>query len=142
MARNKNKVIRVNGEGWMKGLPSGLIENVKTLEPDLVEFEIIQPKTIMCRIKKGDREALGIAICSVRDEASFSVKAGKKLAAGRAVRAFQRNEPTLRIRGSEDQFPRTWSRSQMKRVTEVADAAGYKSRLAQGHDQDVAVYPV
>lgn len=112
---------------WMKGLPEWLIHAILDLGPREVSFEVVQPKWTVCKIVADRKVGTGVAICSVRDKHRFSVQAGKKLSAGRALLAITSEKPSLPIRDEKGRFPRSWLPSQMRRVIQANDAFLYKS---------------
>lgn len=118
MSRNKKN-------RWMKGLNKRLISDVLELEPTSVEWSFEYPKHVRCTITTEHGVGTGLAICSTI-EWEFDIYKGKNKAFGRAVKALKRKECGSPIRTTWNDFPNTWRKRQMDRVSDYANEI-YKS---------------
>jgi len=118
---------------WMNGLSSKIIKQILEHKPNKVKFDIIYGKYIHCVITTKEGVGLGIAICSILDKEEFDSKKGKNIAAHRALKSLLHKRGCAPIRTSDmlndtKRFPRKWKKCQMKRVAEIGDEFGYKSK--------------
>jgi len=101
-------------EKWKKHLSKKLIEEIVRIDPDDIKFKVLNNAYTVCLITKNDKRAVGVAICSTLDK--FDLKVGKNKAAGRAVRAYKKQNVEDRIRLGWRQFPPSWTLRQAERV--------------------------
>lgn len=117
-------------ERWMKHLNKGLIENVLKLDNPLVDFYIKEPEYILCYILTSNNNKIvhkvsGLSICSVVDKHKFNYRTGKSKAIVRALKALKNKNSSGLIR--KEEFPRSWSTSQVKRIKDMSLKQQYKS---------------
>ena len=103
----------MNKERWSVGLDNGLIQVVKEISPQKIEFKISPPLT-RCIMQKGPLTAEGIAICSVSED--FNRKQGKERSLARAIKAMVDGVNCEKIRSRWSSFPGGWSKRQVDRV--------------------------
>ena len=100
---------------WARQLNKSLYEEIKNLNPVDVKFKTDHKTKITFQIETEKFIGVGKSICSVV-EWEFNFKRGINMAAGRAVKALKNRYNSERIRTAFEEFPNTWTKSQMLRV--------------------------
>jgi hypothetical protein len=112
---------------WAKHMPKELVSEVFSLDPEMVVFNVIPKKYIVCEIQtKGNGFAQGIAINSAT-EPKFDLLKGKEKALGLALGALKRKSSKYPIRKNFWDFPASWTKKQIERVLDIAKIYSYRS---------------
>jgi len=101
---------------WKKMLSKKIWEDIRKLQPDSIEFRVVDNAYTICKMIKNGEEAVGIAICSILDK--FDPKIGANKAAGRAIKALKKKQSSEPVRYLYNDFPRGWTLRQVTRVRE------------------------